>query len=53
MLTELVAFVPVAAVVICTPGPDRAHHPQRACCLDALTGCVLIGLGVRLAAGQH
>jgi threonine/homoserine/homoserine lactone efflux protein len=24
MLTELVAFVPVAAVVICTPGPDIA-----------------------------
>ena len=24
MLTELVAFVPVAAVVICTPDPDTA-----------------------------
>jgi len=24
MLTEVVAFVPVAAVVICTPGPDTA-----------------------------
>jgi len=30
MLTELVAFVPVAAVVICTPGPDTALTVRRA-----------------------
>jgi len=96
MLTELVAFVPVAAVVICTPGPDTAltirnalaggraagiltaagvaigqgvwtvaaslvvararalfDRPKIRRCLDALTGCVLIGLGVRLAAEQR
>ena len=119
MLTGLVAFVPVAAVVICTPGPDTAltirnaltggraaggpdlyvgllpqfagtgraslvafpgfgflfclltfgwltvyslvvararalfDRPRVRRCLDALTGCVLIGLGVRLAAGQR
>ena len=33
MLTELVAFVPVAAVVICTPGPDTALTIR-----NALTG---------------
>ena len=39
MLTELVAFVPVAAVVICTPGPDIA--------LTILTAAgVAIGQGV-------
>jgi threonine/homoserine/homoserine lactone efflux protein len=126
MLTELVAFVPVAAVVICTPGPDTAltirnavaggrtagiltaagvaigqgvwtvaaslgltsllrasapaflalkvagaaylivlgiqslraaralfDRPRIRRGLDALTGCVLIGLGVRLAAEQR
>jgi threonine/homoserine/homoserine lactone efflux protein len=109
MLTELVAFVPVAAVVICTPGPDTAltirnavaggrtagiltaagvaigqgvwtvaaslgltsllrasapaflalkvagaaYRPRIRRGLDALTGCVLIGLGVRLAAEQR
>jgi threonine/homoserine/homoserine lactone efflux protein len=40
MLTEL-AFVPVAAVVICTPGPDTALTIRN----------VLVG--VRLAAGQR
>ena len=75
MLTELAAFVPVAAVVICTPGPDTAltirnaltsgrslvvararalfDRPRIRRGLDALTGCVLIGLGVRLAAEQR
>jgi hypothetical protein len=41
MMTELVAFVPVAAVVICTPGPDTALTIR-----DVL-------LGVRLAAEQR
>ncbi len=55
MLTELVAFVPVAAVVICTPGPDTALTIR-----NALTGGnavrvrtaagVAIGPGVRTAA---
>jgi threonine/homoserine/homoserine lactone efflux protein len=30
MLTELVAFVPVAAVVICTSGPDTALTVRNA-----------------------
>jgi hypothetical protein len=37
MLTEIAAFLPVAAIVICTTD----------------TGCVLIGPGVRLAAEQR
>ena len=41
MMTELVAFVPVVAVVICTPGPDTALTIR-----DVL-------LGVRLAAEQR
>jgi len=45
MLTEVMAFVPVAAVVICTPGPDTALTVR-----NALTGAVLTGLGIRLAA---
>jgi threonine/homoserine/homoserine lactone efflux protein len=30
MLTEVVAFVPIAAVVICTPGPDTALTVRNA-----------------------
>ncbi len=92
MLTEVAAFVPVAALVICTPGPDTAltvrnaltggrvagalfclltfgwlggyslivalarkvfDRPRVRRSLDAITGCVLIGLGARLAAEQR
>ena len=42
MLTEVVAFVPVAAVVICTPGPDAA--PRAAGILTAAG--VAIGQGI-------
>src|SRR5260370_474708 len=110
MLTDVAAFVPVAALVICTPGPDTAltvrhtlagffvgllpqfagtgrgsfvaflafgflfclltfgwltvysvvvararalfGRPRIRRWLDTLTGCVLIGLGIRLAAEQ-
>ena len=45
MLTEVMAFVPVAAVVICTPGPDTALTVR-----NAFTSAVLTGLGIRLAA---
>jgi len=41
VLGTLAAFVAVSAVVICTPGQDAA---------DAITGVVLVLLGIRLAA---
>jgi threonine/homoserine/homoserine lactone efflux protein len=61
MLTELVAFVPVAAVVICSPGPDtaldltsllRASAPAFLA-LKAASAVYLVCLGVRLAAEQR
>ena len=49
MLTELVAFVPVAALVICTPGPDTALTVRNTL-LGGARGGVFTAMGV--AAGQ-
>lgn len=55
MLTELVAFVPVAAVVICTPGPGTVLTIRndltggKAAGVRAAAG-VAIGPGVRTVA---
>lgn len=49
MLTEVVAFVPVAAVVICTPGPDTALTVRNALAGGRAAGiCTAAGV----AAGQ-
>jgi threonine/homoserine/homoserine lactone efflux protein len=47
MLTEVVAFVPVAAVVICTPGPDTALTVRNALAGGRAAGiCTAAGVGI-------
>jgi threonine/homoserine/homoserine lactone efflux protein len=49
---QLVAFLGVSAIVIMTPGPDTAltiRNPAIRRVMDAVTGTVLIALGLRLA----
>jgi threonine/homoserine/homoserine lactone efflux protein len=43
MLTEVVAFVPVAAVVICTPGPDTALTIRNAVAGGRTAGILTAG----------
>jgi threonine/homoserine/homoserine lactone efflux protein len=43
MLTEVVAFVPVAAVVICTPGPDTAITIRNAVAGGRTAGILTAG----------
>ena len=43
MLTEVVAFVPVAAVVICTPGPDTALMIRNAVAGGRTAGILTAG----------
>jgi threonine/homoserine/homoserine lactone efflux protein len=50
MLTELVAFVPVAAVVICTPGPDTALTIRNAVAGGRKAG-ILTAAGVAIGQG--
>jgi threonine/homoserine/homoserine lactone efflux protein len=50
MLTELVAFVPVAAVVICTPGPDTALNIRNAVAGGRTAG-ILTAAGVAIGQG--
>ena len=50
MLTELVAFVPVAAVVICTPGPDTALTIRNALTGGRAAG-ILTAAGVAIGQG--
>ena len=47
MLTEVVAFVPVAAVVICTPGPDTALTVRNAL-VGGKTAGILTAAGVAI-----
>jgi threonine/homoserine/homoserine lactone efflux protein len=50
MLTELAAFVPVAAVVICTPGPDTALTIRNALAGGRAAG-ILTAAGVAIGQG--
>jgi threonine/homoserine/homoserine lactone efflux protein len=50
MLTELVAFVPVAAVVICTPGPDTALTIRNVLAGGRAAG-ILTAAGVAIGQG--
>lgn len=44
MVTEVLAFVGVCALVICTPFLQRVRRT-----FDAVTGTVLVAFGIRLA----
>ena len=50
MLTELAAFVPVAAVVICTPGPDTALTIRNALTSGRSAG-IMTAAGVAIGQG--
>ena len=50
MLTELAAFVPVAAVVICTPGPDTALIIRNALTSGRSAG-IMTAAGVAIGQG--